>query len=390
MVNLFHGFCCKCWKPKKILITFTKRPESAGLEIKKMRVCFIGPVQSGKSTLFAAVAQAGGSHVDLSRPDQPHLAVVKVPDPRLTWLTEVYKPKKTTPAELELLDLPGMDLSDEAGRSRSKNHWPAMRQSDMLVFIVRSFKGDSVPAYRSRIDPTADVKELLGEMLFADLEQVATRVEKLEASVKRPTPKRDEQIRELELMKRLQEALENESPITDAIKNETEDKLIRSFGLFSQKPALVVVNCDEDDLTGDDTIETLPTLRLSAQIEEEIAQLPVEERGEFLTDLGLAEAASDRLVRACYDRMNLVSFLTAGEDECRAWTITNNTPAVEAAGKIHSDIARGFIRAETVAYEDFFAVKGSMKDAKAAGTIRLEGKTYIVKDGDIINFRFNV
>lgn len=355
-----------------------------------MRVCFIGPTQSGKSTLFAAVAEAGGSHIDLSRPDQPHLAVVKVPDPRLNWLTEIYKPKKTTLAELELLDLPGMDLSDEAGRSRSKTNWPAMRQSDMLVFVVRSFKDETVPAYRSRIDAVADVKEQLEEMLFADLEQVTVRVEKLEAAVKRPTPKRDEQQRELELMKRLQDALESEKPITDAIKNETEDKHIRSFGLFSQKPALVVVNCNEDDLTGDDTIESLPVLRLSAKIEEEIAQLPPEERGEFLTDLGLGEAASDRLVQACYKRMNLISFLTTGEDECRAWTITNGTYAVEAAGKIHSDIARGFIRAETVAYNDFFATKGSMKDAKAAGTVRLEGKTYPVKDGDIINFRFNV
>ena len=131
-------------------------------------------------------------------------------------------------------------------------------------------------------------------------------------------------------------------------------------------------------------------MRLSAKIEEEIAQLPPEERGEFLTDLGLAEAASDRLVQACYKRMNLISFLTTGEDECRAWTITNGTEAVEAAGKIHSDIARGFIRAETVAYDDFFSAKGRMKDAKAAGTVRLEGKTYPVKDGDIINFRFNV
>lgn len=355
-----------------------------------MRVCFIGPTQSGKSTLFAAVVEAGGSNVDLSRPDKPHLAVVKVPDARLDWLSELYKPKKTTPAELELLDLPGMDLSDEAGRGRAKSNWPAMRQSDMLVFVVRSFKNPAVADYRSRVDFVADVKELLGEILFADLEQVTGRVEKLQAAVKRPTPKRDEQQRELELMARLQESLENEMPISESIKNPAEDKLVRSFGLFSQKPVLVVVNCDEDDLAGDETVESLPALRLSAQIEEEIAQLPPQQRGEFLADLGQSETASDRLVRACYRRMKLISFLTTGEDECRAWTITDGTEAVEAAGKIHSDIARGFIRAETVAYDDFHAVKGSMKDAKSAGTVRLEGKTYLVKDGDIINFRFNV
>ncbi len=355
-----------------------------------MRVCFVGPSQSGKSTLFAAVAGAGGSNVDISRPDQPHLAVVKVPDARLAWLSDLYNPKKTTPAELELLDLPGMDLSDEAGRSRAKAHWPAIRQSDMLVFVVRSFTSDEAAPYRSRVDAAADVRELLGEMLFADLEQVTARVEKLTDAVKRPTPRRDEQQRELELMTRLCEALENETPISQAIKNEAEDKLIRSFGLFSQKPALVVVNCDEDDLAGADAVESLPALRLSAQIEQEISQLPSEDRNEFLGDLGLAEPACDRLIRACYQRMNLISFLTSGEDECRAWTISAGDAALDAAGKIHSDIARGFIRAETVAYDDFHAAKGSMKDAKAAGKVRLEGKTYAVQDGDIINFRFNV
>jgi GTP-binding protein YchF len=356
-----------------------------------MRVGFIGPIQSGKSTLFAAVAESGGSSVDLSRPDQPHLAVVKVPDERLTRLGELYKPKKFTPAELELLDLPGFDLSDDAGRSRAKTHWPAMRQCDGLALVVRSFADDSVAAYRSRVDPKADVEELLAELLFADMEQVTARVEKLETSVKKPTPKRDEQLRELELMKRLLEALENETPISDVIANEAEDKLVRSFGFLTQKPALVVVNCGETDVSDADaeSIANVPTLKLSAKIEEEIAELPAEDRGEFLLDLGLTVSAGDRLVRACYARMNLISFLTVGDDECRAWTIPAGTEAVEAAGKIHSDIARGFIRAETVAY-DHFHTAGDMKAAKAAGHVRLEGKTYIVKDGDIINFRFNV
>ncbi|MBN1553833.1 MAG: redox-regulated ATPase YchF [Phycisphaerae bacterium] len=356
-----------------------------------MRVGFVGPSQSGKSTLFAAVAESGGSHVDLSRPDQPHLAVVKVPDERLAWLGELYQPKKVTPAELELLDLPGFDLSDDAGRTRAKTHWPAMRQCDGLALVVRAFPDDAVAAYRNRIDPKGDVEELLSEFLFADLEQVTTRVEKLEVSVKKPTPKRDEQLRELELMKRLLDALENEKPICDVIANEMEDKLVRSFGFLTQKPALVVVNCSEDDISDADaeSLANLPTLKLSAKIEEEIAELPPEDRGEFLRDLGLSVAAGDRLVRACYERMKLISFLTVGEDECRAWTIPAGTDAVTAASKIHSDIARGFIRAETVAYDHFHAA-GDMKAAKAAGHVRLEGKTYTVQDGDIINFRFNV
>jgi ribosome-binding ATPase YchF (GTP1/OBG family) len=191
-------------------------------------------------------------------------------------------------------------------------------------------------------------------------------------------------------MRRLQEALENEQPIRSAIASDAEDKLIRSFGFLSQKAALTVLNCSEDTLgTPAEDVGGLPALRLSAQIEEEIAQLPADERGEFLADLGLDEPAADRLVRACYARLDLISFLTVGEDECRAWTIPAGTPAVEAAGKIHTDIARGFIRAETVSYDDFRDA-GDMKGAKAAGRVRLEGKDYIVQDGDIINFRFNV
>ncbi len=356
-----------------------------------MRIALIGPPQSGKSTLFAAVAQAGGSHVDLSRPDQPHLAVVKVPDDRLGWLTELYSPKKITPAELEFLDLPGFDLRDEAGRARSKAHWAAMRQAAMLVLVVRAFDNAAVAAYRSRTDPHADVQELLGELLFADLEQVANRIEKLEATVKKPTADRDENLRELDLMRRLRDTLENERPISEAIQTDAEAKLLRSFSFLSQKPLLVVLNCDESDIGNgqEEPLAGVTAIRLSAKIEEEIAQLDPEERTEFLRDLGLDSPARDRLIRACYDKVNLISFLTAGEPEVRAWSIPAGTDAVNAAAEIHSDIARGFIRAETVAFDDLKAAK-DMKGAKAAGKVRLEGKTYVVKDGDVIYFRFNV
>jgi GTP-binding protein YchF len=355
-----------------------------------MRVSFVGPTQSGKTALFCAVVEAGGSSVDVSRADQPHLAVVKVPDARLDWLSEQFAPKKHTPAELELMDLPGLDLSTEVGRQRGKAHWPAMRQSDGLVFVVRAFASDTVAEYRDRLDPQADVEELREEMLFADLEQVTTRVEKLEASVKKPTPRQKEHLQELELMKKLQLALENETPLSEAIQNETDAKLVRSFGFLSQKPAVVVINCGEEDVASQPTeIDALPVLALSAQIEEEIAQLDADERGEFLAEMGLDCSAADRLVRACSLQMRLLCFMTAGEDECRAWTITAGDSAVDAAGKIHSDIARGFIRAETVAFDDYKDA-GDMKGAKAVGKVRLEGKTYVVQDGDIINFRFNV
>ncbi|MFP4104768.1 MAG: redox-regulated ATPase YchF [Phycisphaerae bacterium] len=356
-----------------------------------MRVALIGPPQSGKSTLFAAVAEAGGSHVDLSRPDQPHFAVVKVPDPRLDVLADMYNPKKVTPAELEFVDLPGFDLRDEAGRSRCREHWQTMRKCDMLVFVVRKFEDPTVPAYRERIDAEDDVDELLAEMLFADLDQVTKRIEKLETAIKKPTPKRDEQVRELELMKRLSDALENDQPISSAIQSEAEDKLLRSFAFLSQKPILVALNCGEDDAAdpGPEAVCGRKCIQLSAKIEEEIAQLPEEDRDEFMGELGIAESARDKLIRSCYENLDLISFLTVGEDECRAWTLKRGTTAVEAAGEIHSDIARGFIRAETVGYEDFKSA-GDMKTVKAAGNLRLEGKSYVVHDGDIINFRFNI
>lgn len=356
-----------------------------------MRVVLTGPSQSGKSTLFAAVAEAGGSHVDLSRLDQPHLAVVKVPDERLATLARIYECEKVTPAEVEFLDLPGFDLSDQAGRNRASVHFSAMRQSDALVFVVRAFANEAVGAYRGRIDPAGDVEEMLSEMLFADLDQVTSRIGKLETSLKRPTSEREEQTRELDLMKRLSAVLEGEGAIADAIVSEAEARLIRGFAFLSEKPALVAVNCSEDALeqVEPSRIAGLSCIRLSAKIEEEIACLPPSERGEFLADLGLTDSARDRLIRACYERMNLVTFLTVGKNQCRAWAIPAGADAVTAAGEVHSDMARGFIRAETVAYDDFREA-GSIKGAKAAGKVRLEGKHYIVQDGDIINFRFNV
>jgi len=256
--------------------------------------------------------------------------------------------------------------------------------------VVRAFEDASVAPYRDRVDPVADVGELRGEMLFADLEQVANRIEKLEGAIKKPTPKRDEQVKELALMQKIHEALENEDSVASQITNDTEAKLVRSFAFLSALPAMVAVNCGEDQLPGgEETVDSLPATYLSAKIEQEIAELDPEERDMFLTDLGLTEAARDRLVRACYERMDLISFLTVGEDECRAWTIPAGTDAVTAADEIHSDIARGFIRAETVAYDDLREA-GDMKAVKAAGKMRLEGKNYIVQDGDVINFRFNV
>ncbi|MHC4562784.1 MAG: DUF933 domain-containing protein [Planctomycetota bacterium] len=352
-----------------------------------MRIALVGPPQSGKSTLFAAVAEAGGSHVDLSRADQSHLAVVKVPDDRPAWLAKVFGSPKIGLAELEFLDVPGLDLSSEAGRTRAKAHWPAMRQSGMIAYVVRAFDSDAVAPYRGRVDPMADVDELRSEMLFADLDQVTSRIDKLDQAVRKPTPNRAQQQHELDLMRRFAEALEQERTVADVSISDADAKLVRSFAFLSALPDLVVINCGEDQLAEGDNEPGV--LRLSAQIEEEIAQLSPDERQEFLADLGVTASARDRLIHACYERLDLVSFLTAGETESRAWTVPAGTDALTAAEGIHSDMARGFIRAETVAYDDLRAA-GDMKTARAAGKVRLEGKNYIVQDGDVITFRFNV
>ncbi len=356
-----------------------------------MRAALVGLPQSGKSTLFAALAEAGGSNINLDRPDQQHLAVVKVPDERLDWLAERYKPKKKTPAEIEVLDVPGLDLSGDAGRRHARTHWPAVRQSDMVVIVLRDFRNDSVPPYRNRVDASADLEEIRSEMLFSDLEQATVRIEKLRASVRKPTPEQDQHIREFELMQRLVEALEAEKPLTEAISGEAEEKMVRAFAFQTLKPVLVVLNSDEDAVAGDgaDRFGSYAVIRLSARIEEEIAALAPEDRGEFMEAMGISTLARDRLIRSCYEAMNIRTFFTVGEDECKAWSIRAGTDALTAAGRIHSDIERGFIRAEIIGYDDIKSA-GDEKKARAAGKFRLEGKNYIVRDGDVILFRFNV
>ena len=354
-----------------------------------MRAALIGPSYSGKSTLFAAVAEAGGSHVHLERPDAEHLAVVKVPDERLEWLGELYKPQKLTHAELELVDVPGLDLTDQASRQRARVHWPAVRQSDMIVIVLRDFHDDAVPPYRGRVEAAADLEELRSELLFSDLEQVAARIEKLNAALGKRGPEHDENARELQLMERMQEALEAEKPLSEAIANEAEEKMVRAFAFLTLKPALAVLNCDEDAGGGGEGFGGYPAIRLSAKVEEEIAALEASERGEFMEAMGISTPAGERLIRSCYEAMNLVSFFTVVGKEVRAWSVPAGTSALAAAGEVHTDMARGFIRAEVIAFDDLRAA-GDEKQARAAGKYRLEGKQYVVQDGDAIVFRFSV
>lgn len=354
-----------------------------------MRFALIGPPQSGKSTLFSAIT---GAAVDPAQAMNEQLATVAVPDERLDLLAGVYKPKKYTMANLEFLDVPGTSLADAHGQSEFRRRMQSVRKCDGILMVVRAFESDSVVPYRDRIDARADLDELHAELLFADLEQVAARIEKLEKSTQKPTKTRDQELRELAMMTRVREALESEAPVSSAIQNEDERRIAGSFGFLTLKPVMVVINVGDDQVAAPPPFEPAhvrATIALAASIEAEIAQLEPDDRRSFLEDLGLDEPARTRLIRTCYDAVGLMSFLTAGEDEVRAWTIRKGTEAVEAAGKIHSDIQRGFIRAEVVAFEDFKKA-GDMRGAKSAGAVRLEPKHYIVQDGDIINFRFNV
>ncbi len=354
-----------------------------------MRFAIIGPPQSGKSTLFSALT---GKPVDPSLAMNEQITSVMVPDSRLDFLAEQYKPKKYTQAHIEFVDIPGASLADAHGQAEFRKRMQEARKCDGLVMVVRAFASDSVLEYRNRVNAKADLEEITTELLFADLEQVVNRIEKLEKSTQKPSKTRDQELRELAMMQRVRQALEGEAPVLSAIQNEDEHRIAASFGFLTLKPVIVVINVGEDDVAAPPPFEyahAKATIAMSAEIEAEIAQLSPADRKAFLQDLGLEAPAGTRLIRTCYDAVGLASFLTCGPDEVRAWTITKGMQAVEAAGKIHSDIQRGFIRAEVVAFEDLKAHE-DMRGAKAANKVRLEPKHYIVQDGDIINFRFNV
>ncbi|MBX3396373.1 MAG: redox-regulated ATPase YchF [Phycisphaerae bacterium] len=354
-----------------------------------MRFAIIGPPQSGKSTLFSSLT---GKPLDPSHSMSEQLTTVHVPDVRLDYLAGLYSPKKYTTANIEFIDIPGASLADASGQAEFRRRMQEARKCDGIVMVVRAFSNDSVVMYRNRIDAKADLDELLTELIFADLEQVVNRIEKLEKSTQKPSKTREQELRELAMMQRVRQALESEAPVLSAIQNEDEHRIAASFGFLTLKPIIVVINVGEDRIAAPPPFEhshAKSTIALCAEIESEIAQLNPDDRKAFLEDLGLTVPAGARLLRTCYDAVGLISFLTCGPDEVRAWTITNGTDAVNAAGKIHSDIQRGFIRAEVVAFDDLKA-HTDMKGAKSANKVRLEPKHYIVQDGDIINFRFNV
>ena len=356
-----------------------------------MKAALLGLPQSGKSTIFSAISGKAIPPAGLSAIEE---AIVPVPDERLLWLEKMYKPRKRVHATVDVLDLPGFNFVEEHGRAAARRLIGQVRAVDMLVLVIRAFEDRSVPPYRQTVDPKRDLAELRTELLLSDLELVTVRVEKLEKQVLKPTRTQAQDKAELALYKRLGEVIEAEKPISSAIQNEEELATVKSLGFLTLKPLAVVINMGENELdksseVADMASDSVPVVTMCAKLEHELAQLDEDSRGAFMSDLGIEESAAEKFVTVCYSALGLISFLTHGTDEVRAWPIRKGTVALDAAGKVHSDIKRGFIRAETMAYDDLYDL-GDEKAVKAAGKMRLEGKEYVVKDGDIINFRFNV
>lgn len=353
-----------------------------------MRVAIVGFPFSGKSTLFSAISGVSGDRLKLA---EENLAAVKVPEPRLVWLEQYFKPKKRTEASIEFVDLPGGGEGDREHAGLTK-HLPTLRQCDALLVILRAFSSEAVPVHGERVDPQRDLAEMRDELLLADLLICDNRVEKLEKAITKPTQDRDQQKQELAVLQRCRQALENERPLREVVQPGDEEKLLRSFGFLTQKPMLVVLNVGEDQIGSEPAFhdpDVSAFFPVCAEIEAELIQMEPADRSEFMEGYGIAALARDRLIHACFDALGMIVFFTGGDVEVRAWAIPKGTPAVEAAGKVHTDMQRGFIRAETVTFEDLKAA-GSLRDAKAAGKVRLEPKNYLVQDGDVINVKFNV
>ena len=357
-----------------------------------MKIGLVGLPKSGKTTLFNLLT---GSSVATSRYDggraELHTGVARVPDPRVDRLTALFTPKKTTYATFEVVDLAGIEKG-ERGALDAKE----FRNADALLHVVRAFADDA----RGPADPRRDILDLEVELILADLDVVDRRLERLEASIKKQ--RKEAEVKEQEVLVRLKAALEGETALRAVPLSADEARLVRGFTFLSQKPILHLVNVEEKAIgEGEHVVErhglaevaARPHTRVgwvSAVIEAEIAALEGAEQQAFLTDLGLAEPAINRVLRDCFALLGLVSFFTVGEDEVRAWPIPAGTRAQDAAGAVHSDIARGFIRAEVNGYDELVAAEGSFDALKKAGRLRLEGKDYLVEDGEICHFRFNV
>jgi ribosome-binding ATPase len=366
-----------------------------------LRLVIVGLPSSGKTTVFNALTRAEAAvGTYTAAEDQPNLATVKVPDSRLDVLAGIFKPKKIVPADVQYVDVAGLakGMGEKGLSGQLLGH---LAQAQALVHVVRAFEDPNVPHPEDTVDPLRDIETINLEFTFSDLGIIEKRLKRIKDTIaKTRGPEREANEREAALLERLQGELEAGSPIRAVELSDDEQKILRGFGFLTAKPLLILLNLAEDQLgeAGDALVTEararfggpqIEVAALAGKIEMELAQLDPADAADFMADLGITESGLDRVIALSYKLLGLISFLTAGPDECRAWTIPAGSTAVEAAGAIHSDLARGFIRAEVVAYEDMVAA-GSMPEARKRGVLRSEGRTYIVKDGDVIEILFNV
>ncbi len=366
-----------------------------------MQIAIVGLAGSGKTTVFNTLtrghAETGGfGGMEL------HVGVVKVPDERLDRLAAIFKPKKIVQADVTYVDLPAPPPSTEGHvgtEDLPAEHLARLRDSDALLHVVRAFEDPANPHPDGSVDPARDIDRLDTEFILADLALVDRRLERLKTSGRHGTPaERESNEREEAVLVRLNAALEQGNPIRDVELAADEEKAIRGFRFLTQKPVLILLNVGENELArAGERVEAIAAGydhrnalvdALSARIEMELGELDPGEAGVFMTELGIEESGLDRVIALSYRLLGLISFLTAGPDEVRAWPIRDGSTAVDAAGAIHTDLARGFIRAETVAYDDLLSL-GSMAEARKAGRLRSEGKTYRVHDGDVVEILFS-
>jgi GTP-binding protein YchF len=360
-----------------------------------MRIALLGLQGSGKTTVLSAVADKPVDAPPGALQTETNVQVVKVRDPRLERCREIFQPKKYTPAGLEVWDPPGLPTgSSEADKEKRTRLLASLREVDAYVAVVRAFVSDQYPYERPAADPLGDLARLVDELVLADLMVAEGRIKKLQDNLKRGTRTADEDRKELHVLERCHARISGEAGpdggrLSDLVLDPQDEKRIRGFQFFTRKPMLLLWNGpgEAPGTAGEGAaVPFRARMAMDAQIEAEVARMDPADRPAFLLEFGLSEPASDRFVHEVYRAVGLRSFFTVGEDEVRAWTIRAGDDAITAAGKIHSDLAKGFVRAEVFAYDEL-AAAGSMRELKARGQIRLEPKDYVVKDGDIVHIR---